>query len=84
MSALQTISVLAVGMSRPDSTMRRRQQHVVFSLIEGGHDVFELPGRHLAVADSDLRLGRIFLQEGLRLADILDARARQRKLWPPR
>ena len=52
-----------------------RQQHVVFAVVEGRHDVLEHGRRHLAVGGDDTGLGHVLVQEIFRLAQVLDARA---------
>ena len=54
---------------------RRRQQHVVLSLVEGGHDVFELAAAIWPWPTATFASGTYSLEERLRLGDILDARA---------
>ena len=53
---------------------RGREQDVVLALVEGRHDVLELARRHLAVRHRDLRLRHLLVEEGLDLAEIVDAR----------
>ena len=76
MSARCTISVLAVGMSRPDSMIVGRQQHVVFAVVEGRHDVFERGRRHLPVRDARRASpARACRRNSLASGEVLDARA---------
>ena len=46
-----------------------RQQHVVLAVVEGGHDVFELGRRQLAVGARDLQLRHRLAQE---LGDLVE------------
>ncbi len=75
MSARCTISVLAVGMSRPDSTMVVDSSTSILAVVERRHDVFEHRRRHLAVRDCDLHLRHVLVEEVLRAGQVLDARA---------
>ena len=59
---------------------RRREQNVVFAVIEGRHLVFEFGRRHLPMRDDEFRLGQVFAQEGRRFLEILDARADEERL----
>ena len=52
-----------------------RQQHVVFAVIEGRHDVVEHGRRHLPVGDADAHLRNILVEEILGAGEVLDARA---------
>ena len=52
-----------------------RQQHVVFAVVEGRHDVVEHGRRHLPVRDGDAHLRHILVEEILGAGQILDARA---------
>src|SRR5208283_602154 len=58
----------------------RREQDVVFTVIEGGHLLFELAWRQLAVRDHGFRLRRILAQEGRGLLEVLDPRADEKGL----
>jgi hypothetical protein len=42
-----------------------RQKHIVFAVVEGIHDVFELACRHLAMGNRDLQFRHVRLEEGL-------------------
>ena len=74
MSARCTISVLAVGISRPDSTIVVDSSTSIFAVVEGGHHLVELARRHLAVRDADLHLRHMLVQEGRRVVEVGDAR----------
>ena len=54
---------------------RGGEEDVVFAVVEGRHLVFEFGRRHLTVRDDDLGLRHRLAQEGLRLVELLDARA---------
>ena len=62
-------------MSRPDLDDGGRQQHVVFAVVEGRHDVVEHGRRHLPVRDGDAHLRHILVEEILGAGEVLDARA---------
>src|SRR3954447_24423424 len=53
---------------------RSRQQHIVFAVVECGHDVFEDGRRHLAMGDRDTHLWNVLVEEILSAGEILDAR----------
>ena len=57
MSARSTISVLAFGMSSPDSTIVVATSTSYSLLPEADHDLLERVLAHLAVRDGDARLG---------------------------
>ena len=57
---------------------RGREQHVVFAVVEGRHDVFEHARRHLPVRDRDARLRHGLVEIGFHLGKILDARRARR------
>ena len=44
---------------------RRGQQHIIFALVERGHDVFELTRSHLSVGDDERHFRHIIPQETL-------------------
>ena len=58
----------------------RRQQHVIFAVVEGRHDVVEHGRRHLAVRDRDAHLRNILVEKLLGARQILDARTHIERL----
>ena len=59
---------------------RGREQHIIFALIEGGHDVFELARRHLSVGDDEGDFRHMRAEEILQLVEIGDARRHEKGL----
>ena len=53
---------------------RGREQHVVFAVVEGRHDVFQRGRRHLPVRDDDARFRHVLVEIGLHFGEIVDAR----------
>ncbi len=51
-----------------------REQHVIFAVVEGRHDVVEHGRRHLAVCNDDAHLRHMLVEEILGLGEIIDAR----------
>ena len=72
MSARSTISVLALGMSRPDSTIVVETSTSYLLLPEADHDLLERVLAHLPVRDRDPRLGHQLGQPRRRPVDRLD------------
>ncbi len=46
------------------------QKNIIFAVIEGIHDVFQFPRRHLPMGNCDLQLRHVGLQEGVDIGEI--------------
>ena len=57
---------------------RRRQQHVIFAVVESAHSLFDLGRAHLAVRGDELHLGHLLADPFLEVGQVGDARRRRR------
>ncbi len=71
------------GDVQPGLDNRRAQQHVILAVVEAGHDVFQLDGRHLPMGNRHFQLRNMLGQELGRLADVRDARTNIESLPAP-